>query len=116
MDDIILDGSSMREEKTGFAQWLRFPDSAFPHSPLSSRQGEMMPVLLDSQAVAATIKSLADRIAAELPRDVPAAVVGIRSRGEVLAGRLIRALAARGQRDIAYGTLDITLYRDDLAE
>lgn len=51
-----------------------------------------------------------------LPRGTPAAVIGIRSRGEVLAKRIVAALQAMGDTDIEHGTLDITLYRDDLAE
>lgn len=39
------------------------------------------------------------------------ALVGVRSRGDVLAGRLANRL---GVADV--GTLDITLYRDDLSE
>ena len=42
-------------------------------------------------------------------------VVGVRTRGETLAGRLRRELARRGF-DVGGGALDITLYRDDLSE
>src|SRR5690606_33907656 len=51
-----------------------------------------------------------------LPADAPVAVIGIRSRGEVLAARLVKALRAATSTPIDVGTLDITLYRDDLAE
>ena len=66
--------------------------------------------------VAGMIDALADAIARDLPPSGRAAIVGIRSRGEVLARRLIKALAQRGRPNLAHGTLDITLYRDDLAE
>jgi pyrimidine operon attenuation protein/uracil phosphoribosyltransferase len=75
-----------------------------------------MAVLLDAAKLARTLDRLAEEIAAALPGDAPAAVVGIRSRGEVLARRLIRMLEARGRRGAHHGCLDITLYRDDLAE
>lgn len=55
-------------------------------------------------------------IARAMGGDARPAIVGIRSRGEVLARRIVKQLESRGLRDIAYGCLDITLYRDDLAE
>lgn len=75
-----------------------------------------MPTLLTAAEVANAIETLADAIARDLPRTAQSAIVGIRSRGEILARRLTQALAARGLGELAYGTLDITLYRDDLAE
>ena len=48
----------------------------------------------------------------------PVALVGIRSRGELLAYRLAELLAARSatpNTKIDAGALDITFYRDDLA-
>lgn len=42
-------------------------------------------------------------------------IVGIRTRGEVLARRLAPALEERGYQ-VGVGVLDITLYRDDLSE
>ena len=46
----------------------------------------------------------------------PLNLVGIRTRGELLAQRLLPMLNARGITEIGYGALDITLYRDDLSE
>jgi pyrimidine operon attenuation protein/uracil phosphoribosyltransferase len=43
------------------------------------------------------------------------AVVGIRTRGAPLAQRLAAALEAIDRRAVQVGTLDITLYRDDLS-
>ncbi|MHC5060423.1 MAG: bifunctional pyr operon transcriptional regulator/uracil phosphoribosyltransferase PyrR [Planctomycetota bacterium] len=42
------------------------------------------------------------------------AVIGIRSRGEIIAKRLSQRLSDTLARPVPYGTLDITLYRDDL--
>ena len=42
------------------------------------------------------------------------AVIGIRSRGDVLAARLRDALRANEGVEVPLGLLDITLYRDDL--
>ncbi len=72
--------------------------------------------ILDERGMAETLAGLADQIAASVPRDGRLAVVGIRNRGEVLGDRLIRLLEDRGFDPIDRGVLDITLYRDDLAE
>jgi pyrimidine operon attenuation protein/uracil phosphoribosyltransferase len=42
------------------------------------------------------------------------ASIGIRSRGEILAQRLSGRLSQKLGKDVPCGTLDITLYRDDL--
>lgn len=75
-----------------------------------------MKTLLDKQGMADKLADLADQIAGAVPGDSRLAVVGIRSRGEVLADRLIELLRRRGIDSIERGVLDITLYRDDLAE
>ncbi|HOA74798.1 MAG TPA: bifunctional pyr operon transcriptional regulator/uracil phosphoribosyltransferase PyrR [Phycisphaerae bacterium] len=72
--------------------------------------------LLDASKIQATLEQLAREIAADLPPDTPTAVIGIRRRGEVLAERLIGMLRDMGLEGIRHGSLDITLYRDDLAE
>jgi len=72
--------------------------------------------ILDEQGMADTLSAMADQIVGSVPDDSRLAVVGIRSRGEVLADRLIRLLEDRGREQIGRGVLDITLYRDDLAE
>jgi len=73
-------------------------------------------ILLDAGQIGQTLQRLARDIAADLPADCPTAVIGVRRRGEVLAERLITALSGLGLQGIRHGSLDITLYRDDLAE
>ncbi len=73
-------------------------------------------MLLDGPGIHATMDRLASEILAALPPDVPAAVIGIRRRGELLAQRLVHELHRRGAEGLEVGSLDITLYRDDLAE
>jgi pyrimidine operon attenuation protein/uracil phosphoribosyltransferase len=70
----------------------------------------------DASEVARSIEQLASRVAASFKADQPLNVIGIRTRGEILAQRLIRALRDRGFSRIGHGVLDITLYRDDLSE
>src|SRR5438046_270991 len=82
-----------------------------------------MQTLLDSGQIQKLVKAMADDIAADqtfqqsLNKSLPFALVGIRSRGELLAQRLAAELAARAgdpARQPPVGALDITLYRDDL--
>ena len=73
-----------------------------------------MKVILDSTQIEETLERLAGQITADVPDGSALAVVGIRSRGEVLAQRLTSLLQSKTGADIPCGTLDITLYRDDL--
>lgn len=73
-------------------------------------------VLLDAGGINQTLERLAREIAETLPAEFPIAVIGIRRRGEVLAERLIDLLHRLGNGGVKHGSLDITLYRDDLAE
>jgi pyrimidine operon attenuation protein/uracil phosphoribosyltransferase len=80
-----------------------------------------MKVLLNAKQIEQILRKLAGRIIEDIPDRVGIAVIGIRSRGEILAQRLAALLAKKvksrkGYRvsDVPCGTLDITLYRDDL--
>ena len=75
-----------------------------------------MHVLLDADGIDRTLDSLARQIEADIPAGTSVGVIGIRNRGDVLAARLIERLERDGLTDVAHGALDITLYRDDLAE
>src|SRR3990167_158991 len=44
------------------------------------------------------------------------ALVGIRTRGAVLAERLVASIKRQFKAQVLVGTLDITLYRDDLSK
>lgn len=77
--------------------------------------GSTPQVLLDKDGIARTLDRLAGEIRDSLPAGKSLAVIGIRSRGEILAARLVDRLTRLGLADIEVGTLDITLYRDDLA-
>ena len=73
-----------------------------------------MSVLLSADDVRRAIARIAHEIV-ERDRDLSTlAVVGIRSRGDVLAARLRAALQANEGVLVPLGLLDITLYRDDL--
>lgn len=69
--------------------------------------------------IADDVQRVIARLARELvlwddPTD-PAVLIGIQRRGEVLARRIAAAMAPNGVRP-AVGSLDISLYRDDLTE
>ncbi len=73
-----------------------------------------MKVILNSAQIEQILKGLAGRIIRETPSELEIAVIGIRSRGEILAQRLSSLLSRKLKKDVPCGTLDITLYRDDL--
>jgi pyrimidine operon attenuation protein/uracil phosphoribosyltransferase len=75
-----------------------------------------METLLDTEQVNKTICQIVEQIKSDIPADVDIAVIGIRSRGEILAQRLHNALVGHFSGQLLSGTLDITLYRDDLNE
>jgi pyrimidine operon attenuation protein/uracil phosphoribosyltransferase len=75
-----------------------------------------MKTLLDHTGIEAALRKLADAIAASVPAACGVGVIGIRARGDDLARRLLPLLQQRRLPDIAFGSLDITLYRDDLHE
>jgi len=73
-----------------------------------------MKVILSSGQIEQILEDLTSRIISETPGELDIAVIGIRSRGEILAQRLSGRLSQQLGKDVPCGTLDITLYRDDL--
>jgi pyrimidine operon attenuation protein/uracil phosphoribosyltransferase len=73
-----------------------------------------MPVVMDADRISRALVRIAHEIV-ERNRGVDqVAVVGVRSRGVPLARRIARSLKDITGDDVPTGTLDITLYRDDL--
>lgn len=70
-------------------------------------------MMLDKNDIASVVREIAGEIYSEFSANKQIALVGIRDRGEILAGRLARLLEQKGLA-VDLGTLDITLYRDDL--
>ncbi|HSW46908.1 MAG TPA: bifunctional pyr operon transcriptional regulator/uracil phosphoribosyltransferase PyrR [Phycisphaerae bacterium] len=73
-------------------------------------------VLLDGAGIHAALTRLTSDIRASLPEGAAVGIIGIRRRGEVLAQRIVHELCREGLENVEAGSLDITLYRDDLAE
>ena len=70
--------------------------------------------LVDRAEMAALVRDLAEKIVREHPDLSEVTLVGIRTRGTLLARRIAAGIRARTGVDVPVGTLDITLYRDDL--
>jgi pyrimidine operon attenuation protein/uracil phosphoribosyltransferase len=71
--------------------------------------------ILDAERIGRMIDRMAHEIA-ERQKDLPGlAFVGIRTRGVPLATRLAARLSGLITQSFPVGTLDITLYRDDLS-
>ena len=73
-----------------------------------------MKEILSAEQIEKALSDLVNRIALDIDPNTEVAVIGIRSRGEILAQRLVKKLSDKLSRDIELGVLDITLYRDDI--
>lgn len=73
-------------------------------------------ILLDNDGVTAIIEKIADDIVKKLTSSQSLAIVGVRTRGAILAERLRKLLELKLGQEIPLGVVDITLYRDDLDE
>ncbi|MCL2144696.1 MAG: bifunctional pyr operon transcriptional regulator/uracil phosphoribosyltransferase PyrR [Endomicrobia bacterium] len=77
----------------------------------------MAKVILDSKAVSKAIKNIAKEIFKSNKNIADLAFIGIHTKGVFIAQRIVREISeiAKFNPDyIPFGTLDITLYRDDL--
>lgn len=75
-----------------------------------------MKKVLTGEQVQRALDRLYKAILESLPAGGRLAVIGVRTRGETLALRIVQRLRADlPQRDIQHGVLDITFYRDDLS-
>lgn len=68
--------------------------------------------ILTADDITAGVERLAASIR-EKTGDKPICLVGIRSRGDEVAERLLNILSEDGDRELHFGILDISLYRDD---
>lgn len=72
-------------------------------------------IVLDSETMARCISRLSYEIV-EKERDITKlAIVGIRTGGEYIAKRLHKKIEEIEKGKVAFGVIDITLYRDDLS-
>src|SRR6185369_13526331 len=73
-----------------------------------------MPIVMDADRIGRTLTRIAHEIVERNKGVEDLALVGIRTRGVHIARRLARILREITGHDIPTGSLDITLYRDDL--
>ncbi len=61
------------------------------------------------------VESFFSKIVDDIPSDKLSSliVIGIKTRGEHLGKRLVARISERKGKDVTFGTIDITLYRDD---
>lgn len=71
-----------------------------------------METILNAEDIAAGVERLATAIL-EKHRGHPIALVGIRSRGDEVAERILTILSEQDHWELSFGVLDISLYRDD---
>ncbi len=79
------------------------------------RAGTQREILLNADEIQAAVTRIAEEIVARTQPD-RLALVGIQKGGVVLAGRLCEAIVRAGRSAPKLGSVDITLYRDDLAQ
>jgi len=73
-------------------------------------------VVLDDEELSRALTRIAHEILERNTGSSPLAVVGIHSRGAVLARRIVALLNEFGNDDVPLGLLDIGFYRDDLGK
>ena len=73
-----------------------------------------MSVVMDADRMGRTLARIAHEILERNRGVEELALVGIRTRGAPIARRLARSIREISGHDVPTGTLDITLYRDDL--
>ncbi|MCY3845388.1 MAG: bifunctional pyr operon transcriptional regulator/uracil phosphoribosyltransferase PyrR [Acidobacteria bacterium] len=73
-----------------------------------------MPVVMEADRIARTLVRIAHEVVERNRGAADIALVGIRTRGVPIAKRIARHLTEIDGRDVPTGSLDITLYRDDL--
>ena len=73
-----------------------------------------MPIIMDADRMGRTLTRIAHEILERNRGTEHVALVGIRTRGDVLARRLAKVLEQITNEPLRTGALDITLYRDDV--
>ncbi|MFA6540430.1 MAG: bifunctional pyr operon transcriptional regulator/uracil phosphoribosyltransferase PyrR [Bacteroidota bacterium] len=71
-------------------------------------------ILIDSKGFIRTVNRLAHEIIEHNKGAETIGIVGIRTRGDFLARRIMKKISEMENIAVPIGTLDITLYRDDL--
>ncbi|MFH0732821.1 MAG: bifunctional pyr operon transcriptional regulator/uracil phosphoribosyltransferase PyrR [Candidatus Omnitrophota bacterium] len=70
--------------------------------------------IMDKEAISKALVRIACEIIEHNKKTTDVAIIGIRNRGEHLGKRIATVIEEKQKEKIAFGVLDITLYRDDL--
>ncbi|MFK7851210.1 MAG: phosphoribosylamine--glycine ligase [Akkermansiaceae bacterium] len=100
-DKIVFSGSQRRTD-IGI---LNFPE-------VREFDEKFIKLEISQDEITKGVETLYEKIREANP-EKPIALVGIRSRGDEVAERVLNLLAADGDRELNFGVLDISLYRDD---
>lgn len=73
-----------------------------------------MKIILNAEQIKDAIRDITGRIVADIPSNTGFAIIGLRSRGVIIAERIAEGIGQKTKKDIPCGSLDITLYRDDI--
>ncbi|MCB2153779.1 bifunctional pyr operon transcriptional regulator/uracil phosphoribosyltransferase PyrR [bacterium] len=90
------------------------PSKAKPARKATKKAAARARKLVGARDLQAMIKAMAEDICAEFETSESLMLLGIRTRGIMVAERLKEVLDKQMKRPIPLGILDITLYRDDL--
>ncbi len=72
--------------------------------------------ILTAEQIETALEKLYKSVTADMPKKDRIAIIGIRTRGETIARRLVERLARKHPKlNVDFGILDITFYRDDLS-
>ena len=71
--------------------------------------------LLDKNSMSKIIKRLAHEIVENNENHKKVAIVGIRTRGDIIAKRIFKEIKLITKKEFNKGTLDVTFYRDDFS-
>lgn len=90
--------------------------NSLPAQGAPRARGETRGRELDQAALGRALTRIAHEIVERHPDPDPLVLVGMRTRGVPLAERLALAIEQIDERRIPVGAIDISLYRDDLAQ
>lgn len=99
--------------KSGATYGRRAKTDHEPNDP-AAKAGDSL-VLMTGAQIAKALDELAARIVKDIPSPTGLMVLGIQTRGAFLAQRLNERLAEKYGVAPGFGTLDVTVYRDDFA-
>ena len=75
----------------------------------------MKKILLDKIGVDKLLLRISHEIVDSLGRSEKIAVIGIRTRGDIIAKRIVDKIALNYSIEVEYGVLDVTFHRDDFS-